>query len=845
MIQPSAIDLPQSISCPAQPTDLRRLCPHNFVYSADYGCALQKEILVQGRLYISENHVCFNANIFGWVTNLVIAFSEITAIEKRLTAFVIPNAISIVTTTNTKGHFFASFLSRDSAYDLLMAAWRKSFPCAANAPTNGNNAYFRQNRSNLTLENGNGSGGGSGTGIEDNDDVDDAHSFISARGPSADSRRNRHRRTFSNNSQNWTADEAEYDDMDDPERLHSGNTLQRRGSKRAVVRKILKGSVPSTPSKRAGRGRSVSELPPPPSHFDTGRRDSTGSVQASLDNNTLLPNSSSPKLPQTRQRSGTEALMPSNTHPGHKNHPPKSAPAAQKPPARKVQPTTCTCSKEGKHYAGTYMNETFPGSVEAIWKLLFDSDFSKTFLTSEVMKGADVQEEGWKANSDGIQTKVTRYTKWLGMPIGPKTTKATLTDVCEHKDFDEYVTCVTTTSTPDVPSGSCFTTKNRTCITWAGPNQVRVVVTGAVEFTKTSWIKGQIEKGAADGMTTHYRELNQAMRKHIASHPAEFAEAGTQGTGNGATPAAAAAAASTAVNPSTVANGSASPGSPRPSGTAKKAAARTVATTQNIDAAKATNGSVFPKSSVSPVPGPSPLVQQLLSIKQTILQGLSEMVGSSSGSGSVSEGGLLNPLLLAVLVLVMAMNIYIWWQISSVTSQMQRIQNEILDYHWKTTRQEFNHHYPHPPTHHNSAGYNDAFTPSHLSEDPKGAPSTSSSSPSSPNDQQPNDSYDHANKNNNNRHDFWDEEEETMWAWLTEREALVQQAQKRRAADASSTRYSSSPQDASSPQPASSPSSFSDKDAPLQARILELQEQLEALEQRARMLERQEDTVAE
>ena len=36
----------------------------------DYGCALQKEILHQGRLYISENHMCFHANIFGWVTNV-------------------------------------------------------------------------------------------------------------------------------------------------------------------------------------------------------------------------------------------------------------------------------------------------------------------------------------------------------------------------------------------------------------------------------------------------------------------------------------------------------------------------------------------------------------------------------------------------------------------------------------------------------------------------------------------------------------------------------------------------------------------------------------------------------
>ncbi|KAI0801389.1 hypothetical protein C8Q74DRAFT_487862 [Fomes fomentarius] len=36
----------------------------------DYGCALQREILIQGRLYISENHVCFHANIFGWITDV-------------------------------------------------------------------------------------------------------------------------------------------------------------------------------------------------------------------------------------------------------------------------------------------------------------------------------------------------------------------------------------------------------------------------------------------------------------------------------------------------------------------------------------------------------------------------------------------------------------------------------------------------------------------------------------------------------------------------------------------------------------------------------------------------------
>ena len=38
------------------------------IYSVDYSCALQREILLQGRLYITQNWLCFYANIFTWVT---------------------------------------------------------------------------------------------------------------------------------------------------------------------------------------------------------------------------------------------------------------------------------------------------------------------------------------------------------------------------------------------------------------------------------------------------------------------------------------------------------------------------------------------------------------------------------------------------------------------------------------------------------------------------------------------------------------------------------------------------------------------------------------------------------
>jgi hypothetical protein len=92
----------------------------------DYGCALQRDILIQGRLYISENHMCFHANIFGWVTTLVIPFYNVKAIEKRMTAFVIPNAIGV--TENSNKHTFASFLARDTAYDVIYNIWKHSRP---------------------------------------------------------------------------------------------------------------------------------------------------------------------------------------------------------------------------------------------------------------------------------------------------------------------------------------------------------------------------------------------------------------------------------------------------------------------------------------------------------------------------------------------------------------------------------------------------------------------------------------------------------------------------------------------------------------------------------------------
>lgn len=81
------------------------------------------------------------------------------------------------------------------------------------------------------------------------------------------------------------------------------------------------------------------------------------------------------------------------------------------------------------------------------------------------------------------------YIKPLTASLGPKQTKCEITDETVHAD-DDYISTVTTTRTPEVPSGGVFSVKTRTCVMWASPVSSRVIVTTQVEWTGRSFIKG-------------------------------------------------------------------------------------------------------------------------------------------------------------------------------------------------------------------------------------------------------------------------------------------------------------------------------------------------------------------
>ncbi|CAN6462008.1 unnamed protein product [Victoria cruziana] len=95
--------------------------PAEEVLVQDFNCAFQENILLQGHMYLFVHYICFYANIFGFETKKVIPFNEVSSVQKAKTAGLFPNAIEIV--ASEKKYFFASFLSRDEAYRLIVDGW--------------------------------------------------------------------------------------------------------------------------------------------------------------------------------------------------------------------------------------------------------------------------------------------------------------------------------------------------------------------------------------------------------------------------------------------------------------------------------------------------------------------------------------------------------------------------------------------------------------------------------------------------------------------------------------------------------------------------------------------------
>ncbi|RVE66082.1 hypothetical protein OJAV_G00122970 [Oryzias javanicus] len=84
-----------------------------------YTCALQRDILYQGKMFVSDNWICFHSKVFGRDTKISIPVTSVKFIKKTKTALLVPNAL-VIGTTGVQ-HVFVSFLSRNTTFKLLKA----------------------------------------------------------------------------------------------------------------------------------------------------------------------------------------------------------------------------------------------------------------------------------------------------------------------------------------------------------------------------------------------------------------------------------------------------------------------------------------------------------------------------------------------------------------------------------------------------------------------------------------------------------------------------------------------------------------------------------------------------
>lgn len=115
-----------------------------------YTCALQKDILYQGRMFVSDHWICFHSKVFGKDTKIAIPVVSVTHVKKTKTAILLPNAL-VIATANDR-YVFVSFMSRDNTYKFLMSVClhlEEKSPCSSPVPSSADNS-FRGQRSPLS-----------------------------------------------------------------------------------------------------------------------------------------------------------------------------------------------------------------------------------------------------------------------------------------------------------------------------------------------------------------------------------------------------------------------------------------------------------------------------------------------------------------------------------------------------------------------------------------------------------------------------------------------------------------------------------------------------------------------
>ncbi|XP_063762547.1 protein Aster-B isoform X5 [Eleginops maclovinus] len=425
----------------------------------DYSCALQRDILLQGRLYLSENWICFYSNIFRWETLLTVRLKDICSMTKEKTARLIPNAIQVC--TDTEKHFFTSFGARDRTYMMMFRLWQNALLDKPLCPKELWHFVHQCYGNELGL-------------TSDDEDYVPPDDDFNTMG-------------FSEEIPN------EENEINNDNMSKSSAEAKPEGSPPALHKKVLPHlSLPSNHESPI-----TFELP-------------AEEFADCLPDGELL---ALPLLVEERSsdssRPGAPAPSPSLDFNDNEDLPTELSDSSETHDEGEVQ------AFQEDLNGRQHINEIYKFSVDKLYGLLFtESAFMGDFM--EQRRFSDVVYHPWKKEDAGNQTREIMYTISLSNPLAPKTATVTETQTLyKASQESECYIIDAEVITHDVPYHDYFYTLNRYMLTRVAKNKCRLRVSTELRYRKQPWglVKGFIEKNFWSGLEENFRHLELELSK--------------------------------------------------------------------------------------------------------------------------------------------------------------------------------------------------------------------------------------------------------------------------------------------------------------------------------------------
>uniref|UniRef100_A0A3P9C6E8 GRAM domain containing 1Bb n=2 Tax=Haplochromini TaxID=319058 RepID=A0A3P9C6E8_9CICH len=387
----------------------------------DYSCALQRDILLQGRLYLSENWICFYSNIFRWETLLTVRLKDICSMTKEKTARLIPNAIQVC--TDTEKHFFTSFGARDRTYMMMFRLWQNALLDKPLCPKELWHFVHQCYGNELGLTS------------DDEDYVPPDDDF---------------------NTMGYVCEEIPNEENEINNDNLSKNNVEAKpeGSPPPVQKKLIPNST----------------IPTPGNH-DTITFDLPAEEYADC-----LPDGDLLAVPlvveEKNETSGPAGPVPSPSLDFNDNEdiPTELSDSSETHDEGEVQ--AFHEDLNGRQH----INEIYKFSVDKLYDILFtESQFMSDFM--EQRRFSDIVYHPWKKEEDGNQTREIMYTISLSNPLAPKTATVTETQTLyKASQESECYIIDAEVITHDVPYHDYFYTLNRYMLTRVAKNKCRLRV---------------------------------------------------------------------------------------------------------------------------------------------------------------------------------------------------------------------------------------------------------------------------------------------------------------------------------------------------------------------------------